>query len=545
MQSKKPMVVRGSLLTMDAAQPRADAMAVVDGRLAAVGGLEAARAAAGPSAPVLDLGTSTVLPGLVDSHNHMLWTGLATQLLDLSSARSVPDVLRAVGAWAVDHPKAEWIVAAEGWEVDDLAERRYPTRQELDGVCGDRPVYLPRAGHAAVANTAALERGGVRADTPELLGGSIERDEHGDLTGLLLENARNLVGQLVPDLTTAQRTAALRAIQSSYLASGITTLQEPGLRSAEVASYQQLWADGDLIMRVSAMPLIADGTPLGDRLEGLRALGVRTGFGDEHLRIGGLKLFLDGGGSLGTALMRDAWPGSDGYHGEAVTSTVDLATIVRFCVEERWSLGVHAVGGAAIDIALREFDATHKEDASIADLRFSLIHAYLDPSPANMSAAHRLGVVVASQPTMQERFAGILERRLGREQAAKANPLRSWLDAGVIVAGGSDSPITPHDPFRGIWQAVTRSSGEHGEAFGPDERISRLEALQMYTSAAAWCSFAEDTAGSLSVGMPADWLAVDADPMTCSLNELAEMKPDITAVDGELVHDARSAQSPI
>ena len=539
--SERPMVVRGSLITMDPARPRAEAMAVVDGRIAAVGGLDEARAAAGSSAAVLDLGGATVLPGLVDSHNHMLWTGLATQLVDLSSARSVADVVQAVRVWAGEHPEVEWVVGAEGCEVEDLAERRYPTRQELDEACRDRPVYLPRAGHAAATNTVALARGGVRADTPDPAGGVVERDERGEPTGLLLEVARELVGRRVPPLTPVQRAAALKAVQPRYLASGITTLQEPGLRPAELAGYQQLWADGDLLMRVTAMPLVADGTALAERLDGLRAIGVRTGFGDQHLRLGGLKLFLDGGGSLGTALLRSHWPGRPGYHGELVTSAADLETIVRFCAEERWSLGVHAVGGAAMDLALSAFDAAQRSGGAISDLRFSLIHAYLDPSPENMATARRLGVVVAAQPTMQERFAGVLERRLGREHAARATPLRTWIDAGVTVAGGSDSPVTPHEPFRGIWQAVTRFSGEHGGVLGPEERISRSQALEMYTTNAAWCSFAEDTAGALRPGMPADWLAVPLDPLTCPEDDIAALEPLITAVDGEIVHDRRPA----
>ena len=532
------MIVRGSIVTMDPSRPRADAIATAFGRILAVGDLNAARRAVGDAVPVLDIDGATILPGLIDGHNHMMWTGLSRVLVDLAPARSIEDVTSIVGRWADANPDAEWVVAAEGWEVDDIAERRYPTRAELDLVCPDRPVYLPRAGHAAATNSRALELAGITADTRPPEGGVIERDESGDPNGVLLESARELVRRHVPPPSPAQRTAALVAAQSAYHAAGLTRVLEPGLQREELAAYQALDDDGGLTMRATLMPLVGSGDGVAAQLDAYDGLGLRTGFGGDRLLLGGLKLYLDGGASLGTAFLREPYPDRPGYRGELVTTPGDLEAFVRFCAERRWSLGIHTVGGGAIDLALDTFASVHRE-IPIDDLRFTLIHAYLWPSQANLRQAARLGVVVAPQPTMQERFAALLARRFGWDAIAAATPLRAWLEAGVTVAGGSDSPITPFEPLRGIWQAVTRHCDAYGGPLGQDQCVTREQALAMYTRGSARACLCEADEGVLRAGARADWVALGTDPLRCTADELRDAPVLATAVAGALVHDAR------
>jgi predicted amidohydrolase YtcJ len=529
-------VVRGSIVTMDPRKPRAEAMAVRGDRIVAVGSLAEARDAAGPGARELGFGDGAILPGLIDTHNHMFWTGIQSRIVDLSRAASIADIQARIRDYAARHPKAPWIVSGEGWHVVNLKEQRYPTRQELDAACADRPVYLPRVGHAAVANSRALAIAGISRDTPEPAGGRIERDSSGEPTGVLLEMpAFEPVARHVPTLSHDDRLASLEEIQKTYHAVGITGIIDPGVNPETLGVYQDLWSAGRLTMRSVVMPLADSSRPPDEVMAALKAWGVRTGFGDSRLKLGGIKLFVDGGASLGTALMREPHPDERCNCGIQVTSTDMLRRIAHFCADRRWSLGVHVVGGKAIDLALEVFDEVDRAH-SIRDLRFCLIHAYLWPSAANIATARRLGVVVATQPSMQYTFGPILVKRFGAALMAKATPIRDWLDGGVVVGGGSDSPITPFSPLLGLWQATTRRIEGSDEAIGREEVISAEEALTLYTRNGAYLSFAEHERGMLRPGMLADWIALSVDPLKADPDRVHEATVRMTAVGGEVVH---------
>lgn len=530
------MVVRGSVRTMDPDTPIVEAIAVSNGRVVASGGIDAARAAL-PKASVLDLGNTSVYPGFIDSHNHMLWTAMAEVLLDLSPARCVGDLTGRLRQWAADHPRAEWLVSSEGWEVNDLAERRYPTRWELDAVTGGVPVYLPRGGHAAVVNSAALERAGISDQTPDPPGGVIERDVKGMPTGLLLESARQIVAGHVPSPSHEQRTTALRAIQPRYLAAGITRVVEPGLTADELDVYLALHEGGGLVVRGTLLGLIEDGrspVPCAEALWGRFEGDPRWG---ESVRFGGFKAFLDGGGSLGTAWLRAPYPHRQEYVGERLIAQQDLEALLTFASERRLPVGVHAVGGAAIDSVVQAAARVGVPGRRRSGV--SLIHSYLWPSLENMRVAAELGVVAVLQPTMYERFAEQLVEQFGWEDALTASPLKSWFEAGVTVAGGSDSPVTPFEPLRGIWQAVTRYSYRYQQQLAPEECVSPAAAIEMYTRGSAILAGVDQDEGVLRPGSKADWVALSDDPMTHPKEAMQEIRPVMTAVDGVIVHEAR------
>ena len=527
----------GDLRTMDPARPRAEAMAVRDGRIVAVGSREQALAALPPGVAVR-AAPGTVVPGLIDAHVHTLIAGLELRRLDVSDAASVAEIVARIGTHLDTVPDEEWLVVAAHVQAEELAERRLPTRHDLDPVSGGRPVLLDRRTHDAVANGAALARAGIDATTPDPLGGRIERDATGEPTGVLVERpAADLVWSLVPEIAERERRTALREIQPAFHRLGIVGAAEPGLTPAELGSYQAAWSEGELALRTYAMPLADTELPVEELLAGLRGTGVRTGFGDEWLRIGGVKVYLDGTGSFGSALLREPWPGSDDYFGNQTAPTETFAELARFCARERFSLAVHAVGGGAIDLALEAFAAADAE-APIAPLRFSVMHAYLWPSAQNMALARELGVFAAIQPGMQWRVAASLAGRFGAERAAAASPLRSWLEAGVTVAGGSDGPDFPQAPLFGIWQARTRAAQGFEEPLGPEQAIGGEQALALYTTAAARYCFAEHERGALRPGLLADWAAISVDPVAAEPAALAAAEVLQTGIGGAVVHEA-------
>lgn len=534
----RTLVIEGDIVTMDSARPRARAMAVRNGRIVAVGSVEEARAAVGPAHEVLHYAAGTVVPGLIDTHNHMHWTGIQSRLVDLASARSIADIQDAICQYAAQHPEVPWITSGSGWHVANLKEKRYPTRQELDAACADRPVYLPRVGHAAVANTRALELAGITAKTPDPGGGKIERDASGVPNGVLMEPpAFEPVARLVPPLTLADQESALLDIQQAYHAAGLTGIVDPGVTPEMMRVYQNLWARDELTVRSVLMPLSDSSLPVEENLARIRQFGVRTGFGDARLKLGAIKLFLDGGASLGTSLMREPYPDERCNCGIQVTPTENFRQIVRTCAQQGWSLGVHTVGGKAIDIALDVFEEIDRE-IPLRPLRFSLIHAYLWPEKRNIRAARKMGITVATQCSMQYTFGPLLVQRFGTALMATATPVRSWLDGGVVVGGGSDSPVTPYQPLLGLWQARTRRIAGTDEPIGRLQAVTGEEALAMYTRDAAYVAFSEHERGMLRPGLLADWTVMSVNPVDCEPEALAEARVLATAVGGEVVHEA-------
>jgi hypothetical protein len=534
----RALVVSGNVITMDPAMPRAEAFGVRAGRIVCVGDRGDVKRALGPGVEELRYEQGAVIPGIIDSHNHMLWTGIQRMQADIAGCGSIAELLQSLRRYADEHPDKEWVVSGSGWHVERLAEKRYPTRRELDTVSETRPIYLPRVGHAAAVNSAALRRAGIGRDTPDPPGGRIGRDERGEPNGLLLEPpAFNLVGQLVPPLSREERRLALREVQKVYHAAGICGVIDPGLAPDDMGVYEDLDRAGELTVRSVVMPLAQTHDDPDRVIASLRAWGVRTGFGNERLKLGAVKVYLDGGASLGTALMREPWPDEKCQCGIQVTHTDLFHRLVEACASSGWSLGVHTVGGKAIDIALSVFEEVDRRHP-IRDLRFSLIHAYLWPTEANIASARRLHVGVATQASMQYQFAPLLVRRFGKDLVGKATPVKSWIDAGIVVGGGSDSPVTPYPPLLGLWHAVTRHVDALGAPLGADQAISAEQGLAMYTRGSAWLSFSEHERGMIRPGLLADWVALSEDPLAVEPMALRGVRVTATGVGGELVYRA-------
>jgi hypothetical protein len=318
---------------------------------------------------------------------------------------------------------------------------------------------------------------------------------------------------------------------------GVSAVVDPAVTPAELAGYQEARRRGVLTIGVVAMPHVVLDGGAEEAAARVGRVGVRTGFGDDLLRLGALKVYYDGQGRAGTALLREPWPGRDGYTGERHVEADGFARFAAWCAGEGWSLGVHVVGGSGIGEVLAAFAAADRA-APIRGLGFTLIHAYLEPSAEDMQAARALGVNVAAQPAIQlVNGAGLLDR-LGPERATRAAPLRSWLDAGVVVGGGSDGPYFPTDPRLGMWQARTRRVRGLADPVGPEEALTGEEALGLYTAGAAAVALSPRR-GRLAAGLRADLVALSVDPTTCPPDELLGATALVTVTGGRIV--ARAA----
>lgn len=531
-------VVTGDIVTMDPSRPRAEALAIRAGRICAVGTRGEAAAACAAGTPSLEL-PGTVVPGFIDSHVHMLWAGRESERLDVAGVQSVAELLERVRAFATDRGPGEWLLGSASIDAEDLHEQRFPTLEELDRAAGGRPLFFDRRSHDAVVNGVALEAAGIGPDTPDPPGGVIHRDGDRTPTGLLIERpAAQLVERVLPAPTLDDRLRWLDAIQRTYLAAGVTSVVDPALEADELLAYQAAAERGVLRVRTTGMPLGDGEVAPQDRAAEFAAAGVRlndrTG---ERFRIGPWKLFLDGGGSLGTALLDEPWPGTDGYFGNQTTSTAGLRGYARWAAQTGAGLGAHAVGTRAISLFL---DACAGADTvrPIRDLGFTLIHAYLWPTPAHMARCRELGVLVATQSPLQWMFGPGLVRRFGRDAVGRAHPMRGWIDSGAIVGGGSDGPGAPIDPLWAFWQMRRRTIAGGEKPVGADQAITAEEALALYTTRSAQVALAPDR-GRFSVGTVADLLALDVDPLRASPEACRDGHVLVTVVGGEIVHDAR------
>ena len=491
------LLVTGRVRTQDPDRPVAEAVAVAGSRIVAVGDRAAVRGQVPAGTPELHL--PYVVPGFVDSHVHVLWAGRQASRLALPSASGVPD---RVARFAAEHPGADWI------EADAHFDGPLPSAAALEAAAPGTGVVIDVKGHDAVVNETALRRAGIGDDTPDPPGGRIGRGPDGRATGLLVEHpAVALVRAVMPAASVSARRDWIRAGQAELLRHGITTAVDPAVDESGLRAYEIMAADGALRPRIVAMPHGVDSPALAET---------------DRLRLGPAKIFLDGGGSLGTALLSRPWPGTDGYYGNQTTTRSDLAATMASAPR---GVGVHAVGDAAIDLVLDV----------VADVRPAaachLIHAYLGPSPAAMERARALGVAVSAHPALQWGFGAGLIERLGRPRAAAANPLRSWLDAGVLVGGGSDAPGPPMSVLRGMWQARTRMARGVDLPLGPAEAISAAEAFDLFTvGAAAVAGFG--STGRLRAGDPADIAGLTVDPLTVDPSEMYDGRVLATIVGG-------------
>ena len=539
----------GKVVTADRAFTVAEAVAIKNGRIVAVGSSRDVLARErGPQTRVIDLKGRSVLPGLMDSHTHPMGAAVSELTTQFAVIRSFDDIRNYIRQQAAKTPQGQWIFVPKTFPAR-LKEMRMPTREVLDATL-EHPVYYD-ASYANAVNSYALKISGITRDTPDppREGARIIKDAKGEPNGILTGQATALLKGLPrrdERVSEPQRLEALEAMLKRYAAAGLTGVTDRGANEESIQAYNKLKAAGRLPIRV-----VMTYRPT---LEQLRKSSYRSGQGDAWLKFGSFKVGLDGGINAGTAFMREPWqPYSAelfGFYDPKMRGDLrmpfdELAVIMRVAWQQGWPLAAHAQGAAAIEGLLDVWEKLDKEKP-IAATRSHPIHASF-LTPDIIARAKRLGVMFDVQPDWFY-FDGLAMSKVVSPQALRYfNPYQSLAKAGVLFAGGSDhmigwdknNAINAYNPFLGMYAAITRKTSQ-GVVLTPEEKLTREQALRMYSSWGAILNHAENERGSVESGKLADLVVIDRDYLTCPEEQIKDIHAVLTIVEGRIVYNAES-----
>lgn len=467
----------------------------------------------------------TVLPGLIDAHAHVAGLGFLKTSLDLTGVPSVEDAVAAIAQYAKDKPHVRWI-QGRGWNQVLWPVKDFPTASHIDAVVNDRPVWLRRVdGHAGWANSVTMKLAGIDDDTPDPVGGKIIRDANGRATGVLIDRAMDLVAPHIPKPDKTEGRAAIRAAVDTLLSEGITGVHDAGIDIATAEIYMSMADDGELGIRINAM--------IGGAGDVLDAIGTPIrAYGNDRLEIASVKLYADGAlGSRGAAMIE---PYSDDPENRGLPfwTQEELDAMVAKANRMGFQVGIHAIGDLGNRMALNAFEKA--QDGKPSPLRNRIEHSQivtLDDIPRFAE----LGIIASMQATHATSDMNMAEDRIGPERILGGYAWRRMLDAGVVLANGSDFPVELSNPFHGLYAAVTRKSrdGKPDEGWFADQALTRAEALHSFTLAAAYAARQEDRLGSLEAGKWADFIVIDRDFFTIPASEIDDIVVLETWVAGE------------
>ena len=527
--------IGGSVYTMDPDNAQASALAVRNGLLLHVGDESGVRRYQGVATRVIDLDGATVFPGFTDAHMHLEGVGARARRLDLVGTTGVGDLLRRLRERIDATPAGQWIVG-RGWIETHWEPEVFPTRYDLDTVSSEHPVILRRAdGHAAVVNSRALELAGITATTQDPPGGLILRDAAGAPTGMLIDHAIDRVADQLPSATDAQLRAELMSGARTYCERGWTGVQVAGSSAASIERMEaRVRADPPLPLRLY-VALLYDG-PDTEGLAALLESGPRV---DRRLTVRSIKVLYDGAlGSRGAALL-DPYRDAEG-RGLLLHDDAELRTLFRRARDAGVQVQVHAIGDRANRRILDLFgQVLEGRPAALDDAgnpRWRIEHAQII-HPTDLPRFGARGVIASMQPSHAIGDLHFAPDRLGPERLAGAYAWRSLLDSGALIAGGSDAPVEVGDPRIEFYAAVARRDlqGRSLEGWHPEQRVTRQQALRMFTLAPAIGAFEEGWRGSLQAGKVCDLTVFDRDLMTCDEALIPGARCLLTVIDGEIV----------
>jgi predicted amidohydrolase YtcJ len=535
------VVVNGNIYTVNEKQPHAEAFAVRDQRIAFVGSTAEVEKLRGANTRVIDLGGKTVVPGLTDSHCHIFGIGEREMRLNLEGTNSLHDLLAKVKERVSQTEKGKWITG-RGWIETFWKPAEFPSRQDLDKVAPDNPVFLTRAdGHASVVNSAGLKIGKIDKNTPDPFGGQISKT-NGEPNGMLLDNAQDVAAKHIPKPTEAEREQALLLGINREIGLGWCEIQNAGSDKEDIKLIKKAFADGKIKIRF----INAVYGP-GEDAQNFLAGGPTINAFNHHFTQRTIKIIFDGAlGSRGAALLKpynDA-PDTSGFLTE---KPEELRPLFEEALRRGIQVETHAIGDRAnriiLDLYDQAFKAVPPEERKIREPRWRVEHAQI-VDPADIPRFAKLGVIPSMQPSHAISDLFFAPARLGMDRLADAYPWQSFLKSGCIIAGGSDAPVERGEPMIEFYAAVARKSikGESAEGWHPEQAVSREQALKMFTIWPAYAAFEEKDKGSIEPGKLADFAVLSQDIMKIPATEILQTRCIMNIIGGEIVFEDRQSK---
>jgi predicted amidohydrolase YtcJ len=528
-------LINGKIWTVDGSRPEAEAVAVLGNRIAAVGSTEEIRKWIGANTKVMDLQGKRVTPGFNDSHVHFLDGGMGLASVQLRYARTPEEFRDRIRDFAAKQPKGRWILNGN-WDHENWTPPALPTRRLIDAVTPDNPVFINRLdGHMCLANSLALKLAGVTRETPDPPGGTIVRDAGGEPTGVLKDAAMSYVTKVIPNPSEDVMAEAIRAALAYAAENGVTSVQDMSASPDVFGVYQRLLANGELTARVYGVQPLSDWGRLA-------RVGICAGFGNDKLKIGGLKGFADGSLGSTTALFFEPYldaPNTTGLPSDEMFPEGKMLNNIIGADKAGLQIAVHAIGDKANKAILDMFAEVVKRNGA-RDRRLRIEHAqHLRPEEIKRFGAER--VIASMQPYHAIDDGRWAENRIGPNRAKGTYAFRSLLDAGATLAFGSDWFVAPMEPLMGIYAAVTRRTldGKRPQGWVPEQKITVAEAVRAYTMGSAYASGDEKLKGSIEAGKLADLVVLSDDIFKIDPIQIEKVKVVTTIFDGKVIYERK------
>lgn len=505
-----------------------ETMIIENGKIVDVGGSELSE---NPSGEVIDLEGKTVLPGLIDAHGHVMGLGYQELNVNLAGIESLEATLDTIKAYAEANPELEWI-QGRGWNQTLWEENEFPTAADLDKVVDDRPVWLTRVdGHAAWANTKAMELAGISRETPDPQGGKVIRDRAGNATGVFVDAAENYIQEIVPEPTEVEMELALEKALEQMARMGLTSVHDAGMGVDTWNLYKDFADAGKMTTRIYAM---IGGT--GTAFDELSENGPINSYADDRLALRSVKISADGAlGSRGAA-MKEPYSDDPGNRGLLFYDQEELNEMVMKSIGNGYQTNIHAIGDRANDVVLNAYEEA-KEEYGDQGLRHRIEHAQI-VSLEDIPRFAELDLIASMQATHATSDMNMAEDRVGPDRIEGGYAWQKFLDQGTVIANGSDFPVEHSNPFYGLYSSVTRQDHEGNPTGGwyPEEALSREETLRSFTIDAAYAAHQEDILGTLESGKWADFIVIDRDFFEVPAIEIWQTEVLETWVAGEKVY---------